>query len=259
MKMSIVALLAIAGAANAQVSYSGGSYSQNFDTLATSGTANAWANNSTIAGWSLFVQPAPGTAPATYRADNGASNSGAFYSHGATASTDRALGGVGSGGTYFGSPLAGNVGGWITVGITNDTAGSLSEFTATFDGEQWRNGGNTSGNVMVMEYGFGASFAAVTTWTAPGGSFDWTSPIATATAAAVDGNGAGLVANRGGTVTGLSWAAGETLWVRWIENNDFGNDHGLAIDNFSFSAVPTPGAAGLAAFAGLVALRRRRA
>lgn len=259
MKMSIVALLALTGAVNAQVSYSGGSYNQNFDTLATSGTANAWANNSTIAGWSLFVQPAPGTAAPTYRADDGSSNAGAFYSHGSTGSSERALGGVGSGGAYFGAPLAGNVGGWITVGITNNTSSSLSEFTASFDGEQWRNGGNTSGNVMVMEYGFGASFAAVTTWTAPGGSFDWTSPIATATAAAVNGNGVGLVANRGGTVSSLNWAVGETLWLRWIENNDFGNDHGLAIDNFGFSAIPTPGAAALVGVAAVAGLRRRRA
>ena len=64
------------------------------------------------------------------------------------------------------------------------------------------------------------------------------------------------------TVTSLGWAAGDTLWVRWTERNDIGNDHGLAIDDLSFSvrAVPEPGAlslmlAGLAAV-GFVARRR---
>jgi hypothetical protein len=33
---------------------------------------------------------------------------------------------------------------------------------------------------------------------------------------------------------------GDTLWIRWVEKNDMGNDHGMAIDNFSFS-VPTSG------------------
>ena len=60
----------------------------------------------------------------------------------------------------------------------------------------------------------------------------------------------------------MGWAAGDTLWVRWIERNDAGNDHGLAVDDLSLSvsAVPEPGAlalmlAGLAAV-GFVARRR---
>jgi hypothetical protein len=67
----------------------------------------------------------------------------------------------------------------------------------------------------------------------------------------------------GGIVT-TPWAAGDTLWVRWIEKNDPGNDHGLAIDNLSFSvsAVPEPQTYALF-IAGIAALtfvaRRRRA
>src|SRR3954470_22594682 len=50
------------------VSYTtaGGTYSQNFDTLPTTGTAAAWANDSTIAGWSLFNKT-----PAAITAVNG--------------------------------------------------------------------------------------------------------------------------------------------------------------------------------------------
>jgi hypothetical protein len=97
---------------------------------------------------------------------------------------------------------------------------------------------------MVLEYGFGGTFQTVSTWTAPGGNFDWTSPVNAATAAAVDGNSAGLVANRGGTISNLTWPNSETLWVRWVERNDSGSDHGLAIDSVSFQAVaiPEPGA-----------------
>jgi hypothetical protein len=114
---------------------------------------------------------------------------------------------------------------------------------------------------MVMEYGFGASFTGVTTWTAPGGSFNFTSPIATATPSALDGNAdANRSTGRGGTVGSLTWNNSTTLWIRWIENNDVNSDHGLAIDNFSFSAVPEPGEYAALAGAGLIgfALWRRR-
>lgn len=217
-------------------------YTQTFDGLARSGSDNAWSNHVTLPGWYLFRQPAPGTEITAYTANHGSSNVGSFMSYGAVEDSDRALGALGSGGTYFGSPATGNIAGWIAFAATNATGGTLETITLAFDGEQWRNGGNATPQTMVLEYGFGASFGAVATWTAPGGTFDWTSPIATTTAGAVDGNTAGRVADRGGTLTALGWAAGETLWLRWREVNDAGNDHGLAIDNFSLTlpAVPIP-------------------
>jgi hypothetical protein len=214
-----------------------GSYAQNFDSLALSGTNVAWSNGSTLPGWYLFRQPVQGTAITAYSASDGSSNSGSFYSYGAGSSGERALGGLGSGGTYFGSPASGNIAGWIAFAATNETGADIGSITLAFDGEQWRNGGNTSAQAMVLEYGFGDSFDAVTAWSAPGGSFDWTSPVATSTAAAVDGNVAGKVAGRGGVLNSLDWNPGETIWIRWVERNDSGNDHGLAIDNVSF-AVP---------------------
>lgn len=75
-------------------------YNQSFDSLAASGTSSAWANDSTLPGWSLFVSN--GNPPPTYAIDTGSSNGGAFKSLGASGNTDRALGGVGSSGTYFG-------------------------------------------------------------------------------------------------------------------------------------------------------------
>lgn len=220
-----------------------GSYSQDFDTLATSGSNNAWANDSTLAGWSLFRQPVPGTAITGYNADNGGSNTGSFFSYGTTGSLERALGGLGSGGTYFGSPASGVVAGWIAFSATNTTGATINDLTVAFNGEQWRNGGNTAAQTMTLQYGFGSSFTTVSTWTTPGSTFNWASPVATSTAAAVDGNNAGRVSNVGGTLSGLSWANNDTLWFRWVETNDTGNDHGLAIDNFSLttSTVQQPG------------------
>lgn len=263
--MSVLAFAALPADAAVSVDSTSFTYSQTFDTLITTGTSQAWSNDSTLAGWSLFTKDS--NAITTYNAGAGTSNTGAFYSFGTGTGTDRALGGAASGGAYFGSPSAGAVAGYIALGLTNDSGSQLDSITIGFSGEQWRDGGNVSGalQTMVLEYGFGSSFAAVTSWTAPGGNFNWTSPIAntSATGAAVDGNVAGSVPGKGGTLSSLSWDTSSTLWLRWIERNDTGNDHGLAIDDFSITgvtaaAIPEPASVVLGSLGLLCILRRRR-
>ncbi len=220
-----------------------GLYIQDFDTLVkATGTGINWTNDVTLAGWHLFRQPASApVAITTYGVDSGTSSTGNFYSYGTGGSDDRALGGLGSGGSYFGSPNGGSVAGWIALALTNSSGAVLEALNIQFAGEQWRNGGNTTAQSMTLSYGFGSSFGSVTTWTSPGGSFNWSSPVATGTAAAVNGNDAGKLSNVGGTLSGLSWQPATTLWFRWTETNDVGNDHGLAIDDLQISAVaPLP-------------------
>lgn len=257
--LGLAATASLSEAAPVVVTTGGQSYSQNFDTLTTSTTAGqAWSNGVTLAGWHLFN--ASGTAITSYTGGNGTSNAGSFYSFGASGASDRALGGLGSGGAYFGSPAAGSLAGYIALEIKNTAGSALNGFTLAFDGEQWRNGGNASAQAMVFEYGFGSTFGGVSTWNAPGSAFDWSSPVNSVSAAAVDGNVAGRVSGRGGSVS-LVWANDATLWLRWAERNDFGNDHGLAIDAVQFTAgtaptpVPIPPAIGLL-LAGAAALQR---
>lgn len=255
----------------AQISYttSGSTYSQNFDTL-DSANANlnlAWTNNTTLPGWFLFVQPTPGTAPATYRSSIGNDTTGSFYSfgQGVPNNADRALGSIASGGGYYNSPGNGVVAGWSAIGIVNNTGAVLDSFTIRYDGEQWR-AANTNAQQLILEYGWGNSFTAVVGWTAPGGTFDFTSPILT-TGGALNGNDpANRVANLGGTISSLTWSSGDTLWIRWADFNDAGNDHGLAIDNVSFraisSAIPEPttlSLIGISSLAvGYISYRRRK-
>jgi hypothetical protein len=243
-----------------QVAYvsPGSTYTQNFDSLASSGTSITWDNNVTLPGWFLFRQPAPGTAITNYNAGTGSSTTGSFYSFGLD-SNDRALGAVGSGGTYWGSPATGAVAGWMAVGFQNNTGATLTSFSVSYNGEQWRYSGNPNAQTMRFEYGFGTAFTTVSSWLAPGGSFDWASPVISGTAGAINGNSTGLVTGRGGTISGLAWSPGQTLWLRWVEVNDAGFDHGLAIDNFTFTAVvPEPHLTGLAIGAGLLALAASR-
>jgi hypothetical protein len=112
---------------------------------------------------------------------------------------------------------------------------------------------NSTAQTMVLEYGFGNSFPTVASWTAPGSAFNFTSPVHS-NSQEVDGNAAGRVANIGGNISSLNWTPGSTLWIRFVNNNDAGNDDGLAVDNFSFSTsanVPEPATL---ATAGLVLL-----
>jgi hypothetical protein len=258
--IAAAALCATAAQASISVDSAAFQYSQSFDSLATSGSALPWVNDSTLAGWSLFNKD--GMALSSYAADTGASNAGAFKSLGNAGSGERAFGGVGSGGSYFASPASGAVAGWMAVALHNDSGAALTGVNLGFDGEQWRNGGNTSAQTLALEYGIGADFGSVATWTAAGAGFDFSSPVIGASSGMVDGNGAGLTAGLGGSIA-VAWAADETLWLRWVEVNDAGNDHGLAIDNLSLSvsAVPEPGSSALllAGLATIGFIVRRRA
>lgn len=227
------------------ISFTGATFNETFNALATSGTGVTWGNDSTLSGWLLFRQPANvPVALTTYNAGTGSSNAGSFYSFGAQNSPDRALGGLGSGGAYWAptgvaAPANGAPAGWIAFAATNTSGSTITSVTVSFDGEQWRDGGAATPvpQTMTLQYGFGQTFGAVSSWETPGGNFNWSSPVFTNTGggAGIDGNGAGLVANRGGTLNTLGWASGTTLWFRWVENNDAGNDHGLAIDNFTLA------------------------
>ncbi|PZP35755.1 MAG: PEP-CTERM sorting domain-containing protein [Roseateles depolymerans] len=249
------AALATALSAQAGVSVTGASftYAQNFDTLAASGTA-AWADNSTLEGWSLL----PGVS--SYGANTGSSTTAGFYSFGSASSSDRALGSVVSN-TFSGAVGTGS--NLFALALTNNSGGALSSFSLSYDGEQWRNNGNTTAQTLVVQYGFGDTYAAVTTWAPTASGFTFTTPQTGSSQLALDGNlAANRVAGLGGTVA-TDWSQGATLWLRWVDVNDSGNDHFLAIDNVSLSvsAVPEPGTyamllAGLGAM-GFIARRRR--
>ncbi len=246
------------GAARGQFNYVGSTYSQNFDSLASSG-APAWTNNATLNGWYLFRQPgAPLDALTSYSTGTGSSATGGIYSFGSAAATDRALGGIGAQAAVFNNPASGNVAAWIAFSATNNTGTALGQFSFAYDGEQWRDGGATgAAQTMKVEFGFGSTFGPGITWVPlTGGTFEFSSPIfSNASGLALDGNAAAnRSAGRGGTVTGLNWTAGQTLWLRFVETNDTGNDHALAIDNFTFFApVPEPRGWALAAL-GMAAL-----
>lgn len=208
---------------------------ENFNTLATAGTANAWSDNSTIGG--LYAQfGAVPTNPTVYIADAGTSNTGGIHSHGTGTNTERALGSVGSnttGDIFFG------------FNLTNNTGTTITSLDVSYIGEQWRNGGNTAAQQLDFQYqvvtpGTITDANMPTTGWIDFNGLDFVSPIVGATAAALDGNAAANRTAKSDTIT-VTVNAGQEIWIRWKDTNDAGNDHGLAVDDLSVTAHGGPG------------------
>jgi hypothetical protein len=223
---SLVAVLFTVSVSFAQVDMSALNLplTQDFDTLASTGTNNVWSNNTTIPGWY--------SSRVAYNAGTGSSNTGALYSFGVAGAnpvTDRALGGIASGGTgtFF----------W-GVRLRNSTGSQITSLAISLTGEQWRDGGATVPVAHLMTFDYLTSATPITdisagTYTAAP-TLDFSSPTFTNTGAGalLDGN---LTANRTAISSTLNVTLnpGDEIMLRWTDINNAGNDHGLAIDNFS--------------------------
>jgi uncharacterized protein len=198
---------------------------EDFNTLATAGTANTWSDNSTIGG--LYAQfAAVATNPTTYRAGTGTDTTGAIYSFGTTA--DRAFGSVASNATldiFYGFKL------------TNSTGSTITSLDVSYVGEQWRNGGNTTPQQLDFQYqvvaaGTISDANIPTTGWIDFNALDFVGPVTGSTGAALNGNDPLNRVAKSATIS-LTANAGQEIWIRWKDTNDAGNDHGLAIDDLS--------------------------
>ena len=231
--VAFVLFLGINLSTYSQINYptSGANYTQNFDNLLVTVPANNTAIASVLpTGWS-FVE-AGTNANATFRVDNGASGSGDTYFDGATSSNERALGSLASGSltSQFGAVF------------TNTTGATLTQFTLTYTGEQWKDGGSSASvlNKLAFSYAVNPTSLTVGTYTNVT-NLDFTALINSTTGdVTTDGNAANRRTTISFTVEGLSWAADQTLYIRWTDTNDLGNDDNLAIDDLTFSASAVP-------------------
>ena len=192
------------------------SYSQNFNALNTSSTNVTWTDTTTVSGWY--------SNKTTYAAGTGSSTTGGLYSFGSTNSSDRSLGSVSSG-------ASGTI--QYAVRFKNSIGASIASVTVQYVGEQWRDGGNITAQKIVAEYKINAdSITNPGVWT-PVTQLDFTTPIATSTPRALDGN---LSENKITKTATISFYVpnGDEIWLRWTDVNDAGNDHGISIDDFSF-------------------------
>ncbi len=228
-------MLALAASGHAQISYTGGSYTQNFDTLPASGTFplagvgpfaldGAPIGASGLAGWSLAKYAGTG-ANAIFLVGTGTNNAGGVYSFGPAATPERALGSLGSGG------VASRFG----VALTNNTGATVTQFTLSYTGEQWRRG-SAAANQLTFAYALGATDLNTGAFTAVP-ALDFTAPNTTGSGVAIDGNASGNRTAVSAMVTGVAWEPGQTLVLRWSDVDDSGSDDGIAIDDLTFSTT----------------------
>ena len=211
------------------VSLTGAPYSQDFNSLATSGTANT----TLPLGWDVSEAGGGSRDNEAYAAGTGSDNTGDTYSFGAAVSTERALGGLRSG------TLVPTVG----AQFTNDTGTAITSLTIAFAAEQWRLGQNTAGR-LADRFDFELSTTATSltsgTWTSYD-ALDVVSPTLAGTVGLLDGN---ATANRivvATVLSGLNIEPGTTFWIRWTDADLVpGADDGLAIDDFALTTNPGP-------------------
>ncbi len=213
---------------------SGGSYSQNFDVLGS--TSANWTNNVTLPGW----YATKGSLDATnFIAGAGTGTTGGIYSfgtNGVNANSDRALGSV----------AASSINYAYGVRFTNDTAFPQTNILVSYTGEEWRNGSLATTQALAFSFAISGSpitnaFSAATwsNFTA----LNFVSPTSNTLSTALDGNApTNLQMFTNISLTGVSIPAGQELFLRWLDIDDGGNDHGLAIDDLtvSFTAASIP-------------------
>lgn len=238
-------LALLASNSNAQVLLSGGAYSQNFNTLPSAViSSNSWVNGTTLAGWYANCGLSPVVFGAAGSATNiiarvGDTTSGGFYSFGSNGVSDRALGAIGSGALQAtsGQPAIG-----FGVRFTNDTGFALSNFVVSYTGEQWRNGGNASLASQPLTFGYRVNGLPITSadptnaavWTTVS-ALTFTSLQQSNSAVALDGNNATNRIAISSAITGFTVLSGQEVFFRWVDLNDAGNDHALAIDDLTIS------------------------
>jgi MYXO-CTERM domain-containing protein len=271
---ALATLVVVAGlsgrpALAAPLGYSGGTITENFDTLPTNVTNPsqtglpktafdlnpAITNLSGLTGWQGNNQLGT-SATSEFRAHDGSlagSGGRGILSFGTNGSTERALGAL---------PTSNQINrfGLVLVNNSLDTYGS---FDLSFVGEQWRRGEPGVTNTMTFAYGLAANIDAALIDV---GALSFGNPNnqAAPTEVALDGNLAGNQVGVTGSVSGFFWDPGETLVLRWAMSEGTGQDNGMGIDDFEFTAqiIPEPSslALGLLALVGLASYRlyRRR-
>src|SRR5688572_8500235 len=193
---------------------------ESFDTLATSGTANALA----LTGWQLTESGGGARDNELYAADTGSGNTGDTISFGSSGNAERALGTLRSGSLI---PIFGAC-------YTNNTGAPITALDIAYNGEHWRTGTISRSDRLDFQYSLDAISLVSGTWT-DADALDFASTPRAVTGA-VDGNAAGNRTALAANIGQLSIPAGATVWIRWTDLDASGADDGLAVDDVQLTA-----------------------
>jgi hypothetical protein len=206
---------------------SGVNFTQNFNTLATSGSSNQVPPGSEFA----FVE-SPGDL--TYAADNGSSSTANTYSYGATGSTDRA----------FGEITSSTVQSTIGACFVNNTNHAFTSFLIGYTGEEWRLA--ATGTIDQLDFQYSTDATSLTSGTyIDVDELDFLTPD-NVTPGPKDGNMAHTVLAPFAITPASPIQPEKTFYIRWrpLLVSGANTNDGLAIDDFSIGAALAPSVAG---------------
>jgi hypothetical protein len=175
------------------VSYTGGTYSQDFDSLLPSPiptdrltlpSASVLPQGWIVVEYGGTFGTVGGNAESSIQIDNGGSGTGDTFLYGATGSNERALGSFSSG------SMTSQYG----VAIVNNSGSTINNFTLSYRGEQWKNGrsGTAVTNKLTFDYSTTASSLSAASGFTSVTALDFTAPQGGTTGSDVtlDGNDA---------------------------------------------------------------------
>ncbi|MCC5807282.1 MAG: hypothetical protein JJU00_13240 [Opitutales bacterium] len=263
----LATVLAAAGLSASSIAYSGGVWTENFNSIpVVDSDSRVTLTGTDVVGNQVDLPGLPGWQGARL-GGSGSGNialwedspgaGGRFYAWGA--GSNRSLGSLASGTNIQGFGAA----------FENTSGQAFTEVTVTYTRQIWHQQGTSTQNLyenrLLFAYGLSADGIAADNFITNNGmtlypALDAVSVeenTVTGTSAntdpdrRVDGSLPEWSEEVSATITGLEWGPGETLFIRWNDFDQAGFDAGLAVNDFSMVAIPEPGAA--AAALGLLA------
>ncbi len=214
----LIAIVSV-NAQSISVTSNGFVYTQNFNSLPSSGTS---AKSVLPNGWYTYFNPT-GSAKDSIQTTAGSATAAGFYSVGAAANSERAL-----------ATLISNANAPMYIGVkcVNNTGSTITAVQVSYKMEQWRRGNNTASHpdTLIAEYNVGSDSIHTGTWTV-GLGLSAVSINSTTTVGSLDGNTISQTVST--TLSSLNIPNGATFWLRFNDYNIFGNDDILAVDDLS--------------------------
>ncbi|QYY35248.1 hypothetical protein [Ruficoccus sp. ZRK36] len=186
----------------------------------TSGTY-PWTDNATIVGWYAVVD---GKSASKYGATNGNNRKGdeGIYLF-------RKNGKNGALGTLRKSSTTGLTA--IGLEIGNDTGASMTGFSIKYKGQQWQQ--NSGGaDQLTLQYSTDATSLTTGSWTTVDDlTFKSIKDSGSEDYAGLSLSGSVQSEDVSGKITGLNVKDGQSIWIRWVDEDNKGVDQALSIDS----------------------------